>query len=282
MPRTMDNGRLGLLAVAASAFAYATAGLFTRLIDLDVWTILFWRGIVAGLTVGAFVAWRERRGSLAAFGSIGRAGLLVASCSAFATICFINALRLTTVADVMVINAVTPFATAGLAWAWLGERERRATLIASAVALCGVGLMVEGAVASGHLAGNGLAVLTMLSIAAMMVIIRHERNVSMLPATCLSAFLCAALVLPFAAPASPRGIDWLLLVLFGSAQFGLGLLLMTIGTRLISATRSALVGSLDVPLGPALVWLAYGETPALATLLGGAIVMAAVVGEILL
>jgi drug/metabolite transporter (DMT)-like permease len=69
-------------------------------------------------------------------------------------------------------------------------------------------------------------------------------------------------------------------MLFGTAQFGLGLLLLTIGARMISATRAALIGSLETPLAPAWVWLAFGEVPSPSTFVGGLIVMMAVVGEV--
>lgn len=59
-------------------------------------------------------------------------------------------------------------------------------------------------------------------------------------------------------------------MLFGTTQFGLGLLLMTVGTRLISATRSALIGSMEDPLAPLWGWLAFGEKP---TWIGGSLVM---------
>jgi drug/metabolite transporter (DMT)-like permease len=115
----------------------------------------------------------------------------------------------------------------------------------------------------------------------MMVIIRIHRGTSMLPATCLSAFLSSLFVLPLATPSAAGGITLLYLMLFGAAQFGLGLLLLTIGTRMISATRSALIGSLETPLAPAWVWLAFGEVPSPSTCVGGLIVMAAVVAEVL-
>lgn len=56
-------------------------------------------------------------------------------------------------------------------------------------------------------------------------------------------------------------MNFVYLMLFGMAQFGLGLLLLALGTRLISATRSALIGSLELPLAPVWVWLAFGATP---------------------
>jgi drug/metabolite transporter (DMT)-like permease len=276
----LGQERLGVLIIIASALAFSTAGFFTRLIDLDVWTVLFWRGLFGGLVIAAFIVWRHRRRTAVTVLSIGRAGLLVTLCSAIATICFINALRQTTVADVLVINAAAPFLTAALAWLWTSQRERKETIVASLVAFIGVVVMVSGAGSSGHRLGDCLALIMTILISAVMVIIRDNRGISMLPATGLSAFLCAGLVLPVATPGAARGMALFYLVTFG-VQFGLGLMLLTIGTRMISATRSALIGSLETPLAPVWVWLAFDEVPTLSGFAGGLIVMMAVIGEAL-
>ncbi|TAJ41815.1 MAG: DMT family transporter [Reyranella sp.] len=273
---------LGMLLITASSVVFSTAGLFTRLIDLDAWTMLFWRGLFAGLFIAGFLFWREGRGAIAALRAIGRDGVLVTVCSALATVCFINALKLTSVADVLVIGATAPFLTAALAWAFIGEREDLVTLLASLVAVLGVVVMVGAALEEGRLLGDLLALGMTGFLSLMMVILRKRRSIDMVPATGLSAFLCALIVLPFAHPVAVDGMNFVLLVLFGSVQFGLGLLLLTLGSRLISATRTALISVLDTPLAPLWVWLAFGEVPAAATLAGGAIVMVAVVGDMLL
>jgi drug/metabolite transporter (DMT)-like permease len=271
----------GPLLVLLSAVAFSTAGLFTRLIAVDVWTMLFWRGVFGGLFIAAYVLLRDRGQAWQSLRRIGMPGLVAAACSGVATICFINALRQTTVADVLVIGATAPFLTAAMAWAWSGVRERRSTLMASGVALLGVVVTVATALGSGRLLGDLLALAMTVLISAMMVVIRHHRDVCMLPAAALSAFLCAVLVWPVADPASVSGRDFLWLMLFGTTQFGLGLLLLTLGTRLVSATRSALIGALETPLAPALVWLVLGEVPPLMTCVGGAIVLAAVIADLL-
>ncbi len=273
--------RGGTTLVLLSAAAFSTAGLFTRLIDVDVWTMLFWRGLFGGAFIAAYVAWRDGAGMAATVRRIGRPGLAAAACSTAATICFVNALRETTVADVLVINATAPFITAGLAWAWSGLRERRSTFFASGTALLGVVVTVAPTLGAGRLFGDLLALVMTLLISAMMVLIRHHRAVCMLPAASLSAFLCALVVWPLAAPGSAQGGSLALLALFGTVQFGLGLLLLTLGTRLVSATRAALVGAVETPLAPALVWLAVGEAPPVAACIGGAIVLAAVAGDLL-
>lgn len=272
---------LGTLLILVSSLAYSTAGFFTRLIALDIWTILFWRGLFAGLLIGAFIIWQHGRGAGAMVRAIGRNGIWVALCSTLATLCFLNAMRLTTVAEVMVINATLPFVTAALAWAFTAERERWTTLAASFVALVGVVIMFDPGAGRGVLLGDLLAVIMTVALAVMMVVIRASRDVSMLPAVGLSALLCPLVVAPLASPGAPDALSFVYLMLFGMAQFGLGLLLLALGTRLISATRSALIGSLELPLAPVWVWLAFGETPSRATLAGGLVVAVAVVADIL-
>jgi drug/metabolite transporter (DMT)-like permease len=65
------------------------------------------------------------------------------------------------------------------------------------------------------------------------------------------------------------------LALFGTAQFGLGLLLLITGSRLISAARTSLLANLELPFAPLWVWLAFDEVPSRSTVVGGGIVCAA-------
>jgi drug/metabolite transporter (DMT)-like permease len=271
---------LGIALNLASAVAYSTSGFYTRLIPLDPWTILFWRGIFAGLFIAGFVVWRYGRQSAEIVRGIGLPGAVAACLSTFATIMYINAFRLTSVADVMIMNATTPFIAAALGWMWFREREQWSTLAASAAALVGTAVMVGGATHEGHLFGDLLAFGMALCMAGMMVIIRRHSETPMLPAAGLSALLCPLIVWPFAHPAVGGGTNMLYLGLFGVTQFGLGLLLLALGARLISATETALIQALEVPLGPLWVWLAFREVPALPTWIGGAIIMAAVAGHV--
>jgi len=271
---------LGIALVAASAAISSAAGFFARSTALDAFTMVFWRCLFGGLLIAGYIAWRHRGATMAAIRAVGVEGLMVAACSAVATICFINALTRTTVADVTVIFAVAPFVAAILAWLWHGERQSGTTLAASALALIGVVLTVDAALAAGTIVGDLLALAATVLMAALMVIVRHRRDVSMLPASCLSAFLAVMLVAPVARPLAVTGVDLAVLAGFG-AQFGLTLLLLTLGTRLIAAPRAALLGSLEIPLAPLWVLLAFGEMPAPSVAIGGALVLAAVIADAL-
>src|SRR5437667_2763635 len=196
----MDRHFQGILLIFLSAIAYSSAGFFTRLIRLDAWTMLCWRGLFAGLMILCVIVVQHRGGARAAMRAIGRPGLRAARCSTAATILYLNAFRRTSVADVAVIFAAALFLTAGLGWLWFGVREPWTTLAASLFARLGVGLMVSGALAEGRLIGDLLAFGMAFCMAIMMLIIRQQQQTSMLPAACLSALLCPLLVWPLAAP----------------------------------------------------------------------------------
>lgn len=276
----MGRHTLGILLIVLSAIAYSSAGFFTRLIDLDAWTMLFWRGLFAGLMILCVIVVQERGRTVAAMRAVGGPGFAAALCSTAATMLYLNALRRTSVADVAVIFAAAPFVTAGLGWLFLGLRERWTTLAASLVALAGVGIMVSGAALEGHLTGDLLAFGVTVCMAVVMLIIRQKQQTSMLPAACLSALLCPLLVWPLASPLAVGTGDMVRLFLFGTAQFGLGLVFLAMGGRLVSATENALINILEAPLAVAWVWLCFNEAPSVAGRIGGSVIILAVAAHV--
>jgi drug/metabolite transporter (DMT)-like permease len=274
----MDLRPQGILLITLSAIAFSSAGFFTRLIHLDAWTLLFWRGVFGGLLILCIIIVRQRRGTVSAIRAVGRPGLVAALCSTAATILYINALQHTSVADVAVFFAAAPLVTAALGWLCLGVSAAWTTLVASFIALLGVSVMVGGAVADGHLIGDLLAFGMTICLAIMLLIIRQHQATPMLPAACLSALLCL-LVWPLTTPLAIGAGNMFNLFLFGTMQFGLGLVFLTLGGRWISATENALIGTMETPLAVAWVWLCFGETPSVTSLVGGLVVVAAVVAH---
>jgi drug/metabolite transporter (DMT)-like permease len=271
--------RLGVGLVTASAVVWSMAGLFTRLIAADTWTLVFWRSAFGALFIAAVLVGRERRGLMLAFPSMGGPGWSVAILETVAMISYLCALRLTAVADVMIVYATVPFVVAALAWLVTRERASRPTLVASAIATAGVAVTLGGAALAGNVWGNVLAFVMTLAYAAILVILRQHREVTMVAAVCVSMLLSTAVTWPLSAPTAVGSPELFYLFLFGG-QMGLGLLLLTIGSRLIPATENALIGTLDTPLSPLWVWLAVDEVPTTAALVGGTIVLGAVIGHI--
>jgi drug/metabolite transporter (DMT)-like permease len=263
--------------VALAAIAWSSAGVLTRAIAAPASTQLFWRAAFAAVCLLGVVAIQERGRVIRPFRSLGWAGLGVALSFAVASSSFMLALGQTTVARVLFVQASSPFIAAGLAWMTIHERVERRTAAAMAAALAGISIMLGGSLGGGHLLGDGLALLMASAFSLAIVLTRIRRDVSMTPAMCLAMAIAAAVSGPLSNPLAASGHDVALLAAFGAGQMCLGLALFAVGARLIPAGEAGLITVLEVILGPAWVWLAYAERPDGATLVGGSVVLVAVV-----
>lgn len=264
--------------VLGSAIVWSFGGALARLLDIDDgWTVIFWRSLFAALFLLAFMLLRDGvRGTRALFADMGMAGLAVGTCFATASTSFILALAYTTVANVVLIQASVPLIAALLGWVLFGERVGAATWAAIAAVICGVAIMVSGSL-TGSVSplGDALALLIAFSFASATVITRRYSHVRMTPAGFTGAVLAAAAAASqtsgFAVSAGELGI----LVVFGALNFGLGLALFVTGARLIPSALAALLGTAETVLQPLWVAIFHDEIPGERTVVGGAIVLAA-------
>jgi len=271
----MNSYIVGILLVTAATVAWSSAGLFTRLIQLDNWTTLLWRGVFGAIAIALISCRLERKKTIVEFFSLGPAGWLFAIVSAVGMVMFISALKHTTVAHVSIVYATVPLVTVGIAWMLLRERPTKDAMVASVAALVGVGVMV-GITSDGHWLGDLLALGMTVCLALMMVITRLAPDIPLLPSAAVSALLSAAMAFPFSQSFTIAADQWLLLFLFGVVNSALGLSLFILGAKLLPAVETALITALDAPLAPILVWLVFSETPSVPTLVGGLIVFIAV------
>jgi drug/metabolite transporter (DMT)-like permease len=261
--------------------AWSTAPLFTRLLPFDSWTILFWRGLFGGGVIAVILMLKRGRAGWRDFTEIGGSGWLVAWLSTLAMVSFIPALQLTSVSNVAIIIATGPLVAAALAWIWIGEAASWRTIVASIAALCGVAIIVGTAPAGSDRLGIALACLMTLAIAVMTVAIRRHRHTPMVAAAALSNLLGSIVSIPFShGIASVSATDVVILAMFGFFQVALGLSLFVLGSRLLPSGQAALIATLETPLMPFWIWIAFQEIPTSQALLGGALVMAAVAADI--
>ena len=266
---------LGVWLVGISAIIWSTAGLFTKSVSADVWTILFWRGVFSAAFMFAYLAWRNGRQVLGDFAGLGWPGWSAAAIGAAATICFISAFKHTTVANVGIIYATAAFVAGLLAWLLMREATSRTTLIGATIALCGIVIMVGGSLGTPNLYGDFLALLMTIGMAIFMVMVRMYPRVPMVLAGTMSSVMLVVAALAMTDPFSVLARDLPWLIAFGSV-FAAGTILLTEGTKLIPASQSALIGALETPLAPVWAWFFLAEWPPLATWTGGAVVMFAV------
>ncbi|MFQ5468396.1 MAG: DMT family transporter [Kiloniellaceae bacterium] len=256
--------------------------LLVRLIEADPWTMMFWRGALMALGLGGFLVLYHRRRTPARFRAMGANGLLVAVILAAGSVLFILALNNTSVANTLVIVAAAPLIAAVFSHAFLGEPASPRTWGAVVVALSGIVVLASGSARGGTLAGDLAALGTAVCMAGSLVLIRRVRSANMLPAMALSGGLGGLVVAPWAAPFSiaPDQI-WLLLIL-GLVVLPVSFGLLTLGPRYLPAPEIGLILLLETVLGPLWVWLVIGEEPGQRALVGGAIVISALIGHSLL
>lgn len=279
-PAAHDPGyAAGVAMVLAAGVCLSFGGLIVRHIEAaDIWLVVFYRSSAFTVTILAYLAVVYRGRLLRPFLAVGREGVVVAISLGIGSICFILALDLTTVANVVFILSAGPFLTAVLGRLVLGERVHPVTWLAMALALCGIALMVFEGLGSGRLSGNLVAFGAAAAFAAMVTAMRRAKAVDMVPASCLGGVVGAAAAATMVGGFAVSEHDLGLAVLLGSGQLGAGFVLITIGTRRVPAAEVPLLALTEVVLAPLWVWLWIDEAPGRLTLLGGAVVLTAVLG----
>jgi drug/metabolite transporter (DMT)-like permease len=273
---------IGIALVLSSAIAWSTAGFFARMVPIDIWVVVFWRGVFGGLSIAVLAMIEKRRFGFDFKAAFSLAGIALILISATGKIAFLYALQNTTVANVTVIYATLPFITAILAWLWFREKAERRTLIGSLVAGAGVVITVGGStgLGGGHILGDLAALFMTFTMAVMTVIMRRHREVPMLEAAALSGILAAIIAFSMADPftATLTEIGWL--ALFGIVTQGGGLGIYTMGARRLPSAQAALLSASEVPMSPLWVWIFFQEVPAQETFIGGGLVLAAILWNI--
>jgi drug/metabolite transporter (DMT)-like permease len=278
MPSAADSAAehtLGVVLVSSSAAFFALTGALTKSIHANPLVITCWRGFVGSILISLYVLWRRRRSGGRETLRLGWRGWLLAVEGALASIAFISAFKFTYVANVAIIYATAPFVTALLALVLVREPFRLQTLAAAAVSLCGVAIMVWSGFGTGHLFGDGVALLMTIGSALYMIMVRAFRDTPVVWAGAVSAFLLFVLGWFVTDPLAVSAKDAMLLAAFG-VSFAVSSILWTEGTRLIPAAEAGLLGSAEVPFAILFAFLFLAEIPPTASMIGGAIVLCAV------
>ena len=266
----------GATLVAAAAVLWSTGGLFVRALDLDLWTMLAWRALFSALSLAVVVIVRNRSRTFSELGRLGWPGLIAIPISFISITSFVTAVKLTTVANVMIVYATVPFLAAGVSYLWIRERPNRRVLVASVIAFIGIALMAGAAPRLQDVAGNAVALLMTFTFAVQLVMARRYPTLPMAPVNCGGAALCALVFFPLASSTIPTAHELSILLLFGIATTGAAYVLFLIGGRYIPSGEAGLIGMLDVVLSPLWVWWLFNEQPGHPALIGGVIVLGAV------
>lgn len=280
--KAAHDRQLGMLFVLGSALVWSFGGALARFLTVsDAWSVIFWRsGLAAAFLIG-YMLKRDGVGhAMTHFRQMGFPGIAVSLCFASASMAFVVALQYTSVANILLVQAGGPLIAASLAWLFFREKVSLGTWIAIATVIFGIGVMESESLDGNISPIGGLLSLTIsLVFAIATVITRRYAHVEMVPAVTLGVLisLCVAYFNVESFAVTP--IDMLVLFAFGALNLGWGLAMFISGARRIPASVASLIGTAEPVLGPVWVWLIHGEKPSLLTLIGGLIVLAALIGH---
>ncbi len=270
----MSDHAKGLLLTSLGVLVITPDALLIRLIEVDPWTLAFWRGLLSaiGLALGLALLYRGR--FLPMMLGIGAMGLLIGAIFGLGTVTFVWAMTHTTAANTLLIVATGSMFGALFSWLLMRERLARRTLFAMAGTLVGLLVLVGGDWGGGRWDGDLAALATAALAGLTFSLIRKFSGIDMVPALIFGGLVTAAVALPFSAPATVMDEDILLLAIMGLAMMPLAFALQFVGARYIPAPEVSLLILLEAVLAPLLLWLALGEHPGPTALPGGAIVLA--------
>jgi drug/metabolite transporter (DMT)-like permease len=239
---------------------------------------VFWRSVFMAFFVLGVLVTMHRGRTAAAIRAVGWPGLAAGAFLACEFFFFIASLTRTTVANTFVLMSVSPFLAALAGRLFLGERVPGRTWFAMTVAFAGIVVMFADAVDAGRVVGNLLALGVSCFFAAQVTVLRkYHATIDMLPQVMIAGVISIVVAAPLALPFSATPRDLGVLAVMGCVQLGIGCLLSVVASRTLTATQLGLLALLEPILGPLWVWALMGENPGSTALIGGAIVLSAVI-----
>lgn len=282
MPHLTTHQRAVLLMIIAPTL-WSIAGVLTRHLDAARgFEITFWRSFFSAVFVAvALVAQQGWGGAAGTVRAVGILGILSGMMWCVMFVSFMIALTKTTVANTLIVMSVSPLLTAFLAWLFLKQQIPQRTWLAIIAAFLGILWMFICSMSDmdgQHLLGMLIAGAVPVAAAVNLIAIKRAgHGVDLIPAVLLGSVFSAALMFPLAWPLQASLHDIGLLAVLGFFQLGLPCMLMVHAAKSMTAPEVSLLALLEVLLGPLWTWLGAGEVPARETLIGGAVVIAALV-----
>ena len=272
----MTDQTKGLIITFLGVMLVIPDSLFVRLITVDPLATAFWRsassGILVFLGLLIFGGWTSFSNLL----TMGRLGWLYTVLIGSTAPAFVFAVSKTSVANVVFILASMPIFSSIFSYIFLKERIYLRTLITTAFVIFGLAFIAFGSIQSEIASWRGdiWAVYVSVAYAAALTAIRRLRSFSLIPAIPVGYVGAALAISLFTDPFVSFSINWSLYLGHGFC-IALGTCLLAIGPRFISAPEVALLILLESVLAPLLVWLVIGEDPGQLALVGGSIVLLA-------
>lgn len=247
----------------------------------NAWQYIFWRAIGFTTALVIVATLREKRSPLRQLASLDRMAWIACFCMALSQVTFISSIKAATFAEVFLICSLAPMMAAALAWPLLRERIGWTTVVAIIIGFAGVYLMTGGEFNSANINGQLIAVVSMLGFAGYTLFTRGSRpedlDATLIGVGILTAVAGVAAITLADLPLIPSTTDVAIAFLHGALLLSAGLFLFGQGSRYVSAVTFTMLAQAEAVLSPIWGFLYFAETPTQATIIGGALILSAVI-----
>lgn len=256
-------------------------GLVVRQVEsADTWQILLYRSLAALPVVAGLIAVKKQSQTLN-FQDDAWPTIIAALCAATATISMMIALHHTTVANTLLLISTAPLWSSAIARITLKERISARTLLCIPLALGGVMIMIEGQIVRGVAYGELAALISAASFAIFTVLLRYGSHRNMLPALCLgdaiTGLVAFGVIVGTGSAVMIPAQDILLCVFLGSFFYGVGWVAYVYASKWLASAKMTMFALTEVALGPIWVWIFIDEVPQRSTLIGGVVIIVAII-----
>ena len=272
----------GPILVFMGALSLSFGGLIVKSFEgATLWQILFWRSIFFSLTILAFLIITYKKKVFNSFYLSGLPGFIGGVVLSFGFCGYVIAMYSTTVANTNFIISLQILFLAIFGYFFLKEKISSVTLLSIVLAITGVLIMVGNSLTPGEMTGNLAAFSMPITFAVLIIIVRKFPSVDMVPAQFVAGICCCLIGYALSNKLTISYHDIFLGFLAGFFQVGFGFIFITIGAR---TTPSAMVGIImlsESVLGPLWAFLFASERPSMFSLIGGVVILLAVLIQFL-
>ena len=271
----MDDRQKGIALSLGGFVLLSTESLFARAADAAAFDVVFWVGLLSAAATATISAVRHRAGPIALVVRGGWPLVLAAALQGATVTCFIVAVRTTAISNVVAIIAAAPLAAATLALVLIGERSAPRVWIAAALSGVGVLAVVGGSLGGGDVRGDLLAVGAIVAFGCTAVVLRRNPELDGTVVVGLGGAVMAAVAAPAATLSHSAG-TWAALVAIGAVVGPTARVMIVSAPRYLPVGEVGLFAPFETVLASLWAYLAFDEVPTAATLVGGAVVLFAI------
>ena len=268
----------GYVLLLFGAFCLSWGGLVVRSFEeASVWQILLIRSVFFVIALIFFLISTYKKNTVKIFKNAGYPALVAGLVLSLSFVAYIYSMTITTVANVVFIISTQTMFLAITGYIFLKEKISLISFISIVLAMSGILIMIGDSILSGSLLGNIIALVIPINFSILVIIIRKNKNLDMVPAIFYSGIFSLVYGLILSESYAFSNHDIKMGFFLGVPQLAFGFICITIGSRTTASTTVGLLMLTETLFAPIWVWLFLNEIPPISVLIGGAIIISAII-----